>query len=338
MNHSIRYILAIESSCDDTAAAVFMNDKVLANIVAAQKVHEQWGGIVPELASRAHMQHLIPVVTAALKKAGITKEQLSAVAVTECPGLIGSLLVGASFAKALSLSLGVPLIGVNHIQAHVLSHFIEDPKPPFPFICLTVSGGHTQLILVRDFFDMEIIGQTLDDAAGEAFDKVAKIFGLPYPGGPLIDQLAMQGDPLRFDFAEPQVEGLNFSFSGFKTSVLYTVLNNQKKYPHFIEENIFDLCASVQYKIVKILMEKLEQASVLYNINHIAVAGGVSANTALRKALHNYAQQKGWKIYIPRFEYCTDNAAMIAIVAYYKLLRNKFSDLHLVPKAKCTLV
>lgn len=335
MQKTFHYILAIESSCDDTAAAVLMNDKVLANVVANQRVHEAWGGVVPELASRAHTQNIVPVVDSALKQAGVKKKQLTAIAVTERPGLIGSLLVGVSFAKGMALSLGLPLIGVSHMQAHVLSHFLEAPRPLFPFLCLTVSGGHTQLVLVQDYLDMKVIGETLDDAAGEAFDKAAKIFGLPYPGGPIIDQFSRKGNPLRFHFAEPEVEGWQFSFSGFKTSVLYTIQHETKQNPNFIKENIHDLCASVQYKIVKILLDKLEQAARHYQIKHIAIAGGVAANSYLRQSLTERAATNHWSIYIPPMEYCTDNAAMIGITAYYKLLKGvPPADLSLVPQAR----
>jgi len=328
------YILAIESSCDDTAAAVMMNDTVIANIVAGQKVHEQWGGVVPELASRAHTQNIVPVVNAALKQSGIDKSQLSAIAFTEGPGLIGSLLVGATFAKGLALSLNIPLIGVHHMQAHVAAHFIDEPKPQFPFLCLTVSGGHTQIVLVKDFLHMEIIGETIDDAAGEAFDKSAKIFGLPYPGGPMIDKLAQQGNPNRFNFSEPDIEGLNFSFSGFKTSVLYTVQREQKLNPNFIDENLNDLCASVQHKIVKILMDKLENASRQTDIREIAIAGGVSANSGLRNAVAVLGKKNNWNTYIPKFEYCTDNAAMIGVVGYCKFINGEFSEFSATPKAR----
>jgi N6-L-threonylcarbamoyladenine synthase len=328
------YILAIESSCDDTAAAVMINDKALANIVAGQKVHEQWGGVVPELASRAHTQNIVPVVDAALKQSGIDKAQLAAIAFTEGPGLIGSLLVGATFAKGLALSLNIPLIGVHHMQAHVAAHFIEEPKPQFPFLCLTVSGGHTQIVLVKNFLEMEIIGETLDDAAGEAFDKSAKIFGLPYPGGPMIDKLAQLGNTERFNFSEPDIEGLNFSFSGFKTSVLYTIQREQKLNPNFIAENLNDLCASVQHKIVKILMDKLAIASRQTGITEIAIAGGVSANSGLRNAITAMGNANKWNTYIPKFEYCTDNAAMIGVVGYHKFIKGKFSRLSDTPKAR----
>jgi N6-L-threonylcarbamoyladenine synthase len=328
------YILAIESSCDDTAAAVMLNDKVLANIVAGQKIHEEWGGIVPELASRAHTQNIVPVIHSALKKAGIDLHLLSAIAFTEGPGLIGSLLVGTTFAKGIALSLNIPLIGVNHMQAHVAAHFIDKPEPKFPFLCLTVSGGHTQIVLVKNFLQMEIIGETIDDAAGEAFDTSAKIFGLPYPGGPLIDKYSLNGNPLRFNFSEPEIEELNFSFSGFKTSVLYTIQREQELNPDFIKENLSDLCASVQHKIVKILIDKLKKAAKQTRISEIAIAGGVSANSGLRKALIETGKRYNWNTHIPEFEYCTDNAAMIGIVAYHKFLMGDFSPLTVSPKAR----
>lgn len=328
------HILAIESSCDDTSAAVMRNDKVLANLVSSQKVHEKYGGIVPELASRAHMQNIIPVVDQALKQAQVDKKELNAVAFTRGPGLIGSLLVGGSFAKAFAFGLNIPLIEVNHMQAHILAHFIDDPKPSFPFICLTVSGGHTQIVLVRDYLDMEIIGETIDDAAGEAFDKSAKMLGLPYPGGPLIDQHAQKGDPHAFSFAEPKVDGLNFSFSGFKTSVLYFLQKKEKANPDFAKQNLNDLCASIQHIIVNILMKKLEQAAKEKEIKQIAIAGGVSANSALRKALEETGNELGWKTYIPKFEYCTDNAGMIGITAYYKYLNKDFVGQDINPVAR----
>lgn len=328
------YLLAIESSCDDTSAAVLCNDKVLANIIASQKIHETWGGVVPELASRAHAQNIVPVVNAALQQAGITAQQLHAVAYTQGPGLIGSLLVGSSFAKGLALSLNIPLITVHHMQAHVLAHFIDSPKPQLPFLCLTVSGGHTQIVLVKDYLQMKIVGETIDDAAGEAFDKSAKIFGLPYPGGPLIDKYAQLGNPEKFAFAEPDMPELNFSFSGFKTSVLYTVQKEVKQNENFIAENLNDLCASVQHKIVNILLKKLKKAAKQFGIKEIAIAGGVSANSGLRKALETTGQQEGWNTYIPKFEYCTDNAAMIGITAYYKFLKKDFAALSDSPKAR----
>jgi len=334
MKPTDNYILAIESSCDDTSAAVLHNGKVLANIIASQQIHQQWGGVVPELASRAHAQNIIPVVDSALQQAGITAQQLHAVAYTQGPGLIGSLLVGSSFAKGLALSLNIPIITVHHMQAHVLAHFIDEPKPNFPFLCLTVSGGHTQIVLVEDFLKMKIVGETIDDAAGEAFDKAAKIFGLPYPGGPLIDKYAQLGNPDKFPFAEPDMPELNFSFSGFKTSVLYAVQKEVKQNEHFIAENLNDLCASVQQRIINILMKKLKKASKQLGIKEIAIAGGVSANSGLRKTLEATGQQAGWNVYIPQFQYCTDNAAMIGITAYYKFLQNDFAELSDSPKAR----
>ncbi len=328
------YLLAIESSCDDTSAAVFRNDENLANLVATQDIHRLYGGVVPEMASRAHLQNIIPVVDAAMQKAGITLDQLNAIAFTRGPGLIGSLLVGATFAKGLALTLGLPLIEVNHMQAHVLAHFIEDPKPSFPFLCLTVSGGHTQIVLVRSHLDMEVLGNTTDDAAGEAFDKTAKILGLPYPGGPLIDKYAQLGNPQAFTFGKPKVEGLDFSFSGFKTSVLYAIQKQQKQDPEFITNNLNDLCASIQRHIIEMLMEKLELAAIEHNIKEIAIAGGVSANSGLRKAINETGQRFGWNTYIPRFEYCTDNAAMIGITAYYKYLKGEFTTQDVSPVAR----
>lgn len=330
-------ILGIESSCDDTGAAVLRDGKILANLVAGQKIHEQYGGVVPELASRAHQANIIPVVDAALKKAGIEKHQLSAVAYTKGPGLLGSLLVGSSFAKSFSSALQLPLIEVNHMQAHILAHFIDDAnangdRPEFPFLCLTVSGGHTQIVLMEDYFKLKVIGETLDDAAGEAFDKSAKILGLPYPGGPLIDKFAKEGNPLAFKFSIPKIEELNFSFSGFKTAVLYFVQKSKAEDPDFIEKNKNDICASVQYTIVKILMEKLKQASLQTGIKQIAIAGGVSANSGLRNAL--LENKLGWKVFIPKFEYCTDNAAMIAMTGYLKYLKNDFADSKSAPMAR----
>lgn len=328
------YLLAIESSCDDTSAAVFRNDENLANLVATQDIHRLYGGVVPEMASRAHLQNIIPVVDAAMQKAGINLDQLNAIAFTRGPGLIGSLLVGATFAKGLALTLGLPLIEVNHMQAHVLAHFIEDPKPSFPFLCLTVSGGHTQIVLVRSHLDMEVLGNTTDDAAGEAFDKTAKILGLPYPGGPLIDKYAQLGNPHAFTFGKPKVEGLDFSFSGFKTSVLYAIQKMQKQDNEFIVNNLNDLCASIQRHIIEMLMEKLEIAAKEHNIKEIAIAGGVSANSGLRNAIAKAGSRLGWNTYIPRFEYCTDNAAMIGITAYYKYLQGEFTTQDVNPVAR----
>lgn len=326
-------ILAIESSCDDTSAAVSKDAKILANIVAGQRVHEQWGGVVPELASRAHQQNIVPVVDAALKQSNIKKQELSAVAFTRGPGLAGSLLVGVSFAKACAASLNIPIIEVNHMQAHIMAHFIKS-KPSFPFLCLTVSGGHTQIVLVKNFLEMEVIGETLDDAAGEAFDKTAKLLGLPYPGGPLIDKYAKDGNPENFYFPEPQVSEFDFSFSGLKTSVLYFLQAEVKKNPKFVEENLYDLCASIQKTIVDILLKKLAKAADKLGLKEIALAGGVSANSELRKRFEELGKNKNWTTYIPDFEYCTDNAAMIAITAHYKFLGKQFAAQNIEPLAR----
>ncbi|HUX84964.1 MAG TPA: tRNA (adenosine(37)-N6)-threonylcarbamoyltransferase complex transferase subunit TsaD, partial [Chitinophagaceae bacterium] len=320
-------ILGIESSCDETSAAVWQGGKILSHVIASQQVHELYGGVVPELASRAHEQHIIPVVDAALRQAVTRLKELYAIGFTQSPGLIGSLLVGSCFAKALSLSLDIPLISVNHLQAHVLANFIEPPFPEFPFLCLTVSGGHTQIVLCRDYLDQEVIGQTRDDAAGEAFDKAAKMLGLPYPGGPQLDRLAKNGDPHRFPFPEPRMPGLDFSFSGLKTSILYFIRENQRKDPDFIHKNLEDLCASVQDRICSILIHKLRDAALQYGISRVSISGGVSANSALRKTLNEYGARFGWEIFVPRLEYCTDNAAMIAITAYYKYLSGRFIGL-----------
>jgi len=330
------FILAIESSCDDTSASVLKNKTVLSNIVAGQDIHKLYGGVVPELASRAHQQHILPVVDAAIKKAGIKKEDLNAIAFTRGPGLLGSLLVGTSFAKAMALGLNIPLIDVNHMRGHVLAHFIEDgsPTPDFPFLCLTVSGGHTQIVKVSSPLVMEIIGTTIDDAAGEAFDKTAKILNLPYPGGPLIDKHAQDGDPKAFQFAKPRIEGYNFSFSGLKTSILYAVQKFEKENPSFKTEYLNDICASVQHSIVDILFDKLIRAAEDLKINHIAIAGGVSANSHLRSELERIGKIKNWKTYIPKFEYCTDNAAMIGIVGYYQFIDNDFTDQSASPSAR----
>lgn len=328
------FILGIESSCDDTSAAVIKDRKILANLIANQEIHKDFGGVVPELASRAHQQNIIPVIDNALSRAKIEKNQLHAVACTNGPGLLGSLLVGTSFAKSFSLALGIPLISVNHMHAHILAHFIEDPlqkAPPFPFLCLTVSGGHTQIVLVRSPYDMQLVGQTIDDAAGEAFDKAAKIMGLPYPGGPLIDRLAKDGNPGAFSFPHPRVPGLDYSFSGLKTSILYFLRDRLREDPGFIEKNKADLAASIQHVIVEILMKKLQEAARQYEIRHIAMAGGVSANSALRRAFQARQEAGLWEVYIPRFEFCTDNAAMIAISAHYKYLRSDFSALSSTP-------
>jgi N6-L-threonylcarbamoyladenine synthase len=331
------YILAIESSCDDTAAAVLQDDKVLANLVARQSIHEEFGGVVPELASRAHQQNIVPVVEMALRKAGINKNQLHAIAFTQGPGLMGSLLVGSSFAKSFAMALNIPLIAVNHMQAHILAHFIDEEgfdKPVFPFLALTISGGHTQIVKVNHFFDMEIIGETTDDAVGEAFDKTAKILGLPYPGGPLIDQFAKEGNPEAYTFTKPKVEGLNFSFSGLKTQILYFIQKNVAINPNFIEENKADICASVQHVIIQILMDKLKVAVAQTGINQIAIGGGVSANSGIRKTLKEAEEKYGWKTYIPKFEYTTDNAAMIGIVGYQKFLQKHFENTSVVSKAR----
>ena len=323
------YILAIESSCDDTGAAIICKNEIISNVVASQKIHELYGGVVPELASRAHQQNIVPVVDQALKQANITKENLKAIAYTRGPGLMGSLLVGGSFAKSFSQSLNIPLIEVNHMQAHILANFIEDAndeKPTFPFLCLTVSGGHTQIVKINDYFDMEILGETIDDAAGEAFDKAGKILNLPYPAGPIIDQKSKIGDPKKFKFAKPRVDGLNFSFSGFKTSVLYFIQKEVKINPNFIEENIDDLCASIQHTIVNILMEKVKKATEETGINQIAIAGGVSANSEIRQRLKEGKTTFGWKTFIPKFAYTTDNAAMIAMVGSLKYDREIFTE------------
>lgn len=322
-------ILAIESSCDDTSAAVCWNGEILSNVSADQKIHAEYGGVVPELASRAHTANIIPVVDAALKRAGKTSKDIDAVAFTRGPGLMGSLLVGTSFAKSFAQALDIPIIDIHHMKAHVMAHFIDDPKPNFPFLCLTVSGGHTQIVKVSDYNEMEVIGSTIDDAAGEAFDKTAKMLGLPYPGGPLIDQHAAKGNPQAYKFAEPQIPGLNFSFSGLKTSVLYFLRDQTKGAPNFIEENLDDICASLQHTIITILLRKVRKASRETGIKEIAIAGGVSANKGLRKALAEMAEKERWTVYIPDFQYCTDNAGMIAISAYYKYLKGEFAPLDL---------
>ena len=323
------YILAIESSCDDTSAAVLHNGKVLSNVVANQEIHAEYGGVVPELASRAHQQNIVPVVQQALQKANIVKKDLSAIAFTKGPGLMGSLLVGSSFAKSLSQALKIPLIAVNHMQAHILAHFIEDKsqqKPPFPFLCLTISGGHTEIVKISDFFEMEILGKTLDDAVGEAYDKSAKILGLSYPGGPLIDKFAKEGNPLAYKFTKPRVGDLDFSFSGLKTAILYFIRDEIKLNPNFIKENLNDICASIQHTIVSILMDKVTNAVKQTEIKHIAIAGGVSANSEIRKRLKESENTKRWITYIPKFEFTTDNAAMIGIVGYYKYLTESFDS------------
>jgi N6-L-threonylcarbamoyladenine synthase len=336
MQNSEVFILAIESSCDDTAAAVLHNDKVLSNVVANQLIHNQYGGVVPELASRAHQQNIVPVIDAALRKANVQKEQLTAIAFTQGPGLMGSLLVGSSFAKSLSLALNIPLIAVNHMQAHILAHFIDEgnEKPTFPFLALTISGGHTQIVKVNDFFDMEIIGETTDDAVGEAFDKSAKILGLPYPGGPLVDKYAKLGNPKAFAFTKPRVPGLDFSFSGLKTAILYFVQKKKLENPNFVEQNLNDICASIQYTIIEILMDKLKLAVAETGIKQIAIGGGVSANSGIRNTLAEAEKKYGWKTFIPKFEYTTDNAAMIGIVGYQKFLLQNFETSSVVSKAR----
>ncbi|MFN0293401.1 tRNA (adenosine(37)-N6)-threonylcarbamoyltransferase complex transferase subunit TsaD [Pedobacter helvus] len=327
-------ILAIESSCDETSVAICDNGKITANVIANQTIHENYGGVIPELASRVHQQNIVPAVQQALAIAGVDKKQLDGVAFTQGPGLLGSLLVGVSFAKSFALGLGLPLISVNHMQAHILAHFIDDPKPTFPFLCLTVSGGHTQIVLVKDYFEMEIVGETLDDAAGEAFDKTAKILNLPYPGGPLIDKYAKEGNPEAYQFPEPQIQGLNYSFSGFKTAILYFVRDRQQENPNFIATHLADVCASVQHSIVNILLNKLKKAAKQYNCNQIAIAGGVSANSGLRNTLLGLQDTLGWEVFIPKFEYCTDNAAMIAIAGYQKFLQNDFVGQEVAPMAR----
>jgi N6-L-threonylcarbamoyladenine synthase len=323
------YILGIESSCDDTSAAVLKNETILSNIIATQDIHKAYGGVVPELASRAHLQNIVPVVDQAIKAAGITIHDIDAIAFTKGPGLLGSLVVGTSFSKAFSLALGIPMIDVNHMHGHVLAHFIDDEgkeKPQFPFLCLTVSGGHTQIVLVKNYLEMEVIGTTIDDAAGEAFDKSAKMLGFDYPGGPLIDKYAKEGNPLRFEFAKPKIEGYDYSFSGLKTSILYFIQKQEKIVPTFIEDNLKDLCASIQKTIIDILFVKLIKASSDLGINHIAIAGGVSANSGLRNELHKMKAERNWKIFIPKFEFCTDNAAMIAITGKFMFEQKMFAN------------
>ncbi len=331
------YILGIESSCDDTAASIIHNGKILSNVIANQKIHEAYGGVVPELASRAHQQNIVPVVHQALEKAGITKEDLNAVAFTRGPGLMGSLLVGTSFAKSLAYGLNIPLIDVNHMQGHILAHYIDEEgfeKPPFPFLAMTISGGHTQIVKVNHYFDMEVIGETIDDAVGEAFDKSGKILGLGYPAGPEIDKRAKQGNPKTFSFTKPKVDGLNFSFSGLKTGIMYFIQRETKKNPNFIEENLNDICASIQYTIIGILIDKLKKASKDTGINHIAIGGGVSANSGIRQALKDGEHKFGWTTYIPKFEYTTDNAAMIAIVGYLKYLEGYSTEQNVMASAR----
>ncbi|MCB0474675.1 MAG: tRNA (adenosine(37)-N6)-threonylcarbamoyltransferase complex transferase subunit TsaD [Flavobacteriaceae bacterium] len=331
-------ILAIETSCDDTGVAVLDNEKVLSNVVANQEIHAQYGGVVPELASRAHQQHMVPVVAHALQKAGVDKSDLDAIAFTKGPGLLGSLLVGTSFAKSVSMALNIPLISVNHMQAHILAHFIDDEKqqaPKFPFLCLTISGGHTQLVKITDYFDMEIIGETTDDAVGEAFDKSAKILGLAYPGGPLIDKYAQSGNPNAFEFPEPKTANpLDFSFSGLKTAILYFIQRQEKTNPDFIQNNLDDICASIQKTIISILMKKVFMAVEETGIKEVAIAGGVSANSGIRKALKEVAEKYGWNAYIPKFEYTTDNAAMIGIAGYFKFKDGIFDEYSTAAKAR----
>ncbi|MCD8742508.1 tRNA (adenosine(37)-N6)-threonylcarbamoyltransferase complex transferase subunit TsaD [Mucilaginibacter roseus] len=327
-------ILAIESSCDETSASVCADGNILSNIIANQTIHEAYGGVVPELASRVHQQNIVPAVQQALLNAKVNKNDIDAVAFTRGPGLLGSLLVGVSFAKAFALAKNIPLIEVNHMQAHVLAHFIGDHQPAFPFLCLTVSGGHTQIVLVNDYFDMEIVGQTLDDAAGEAMDKTSKILGLPYPGGPLIDKHARSGNPDAYKFPEPQIPGFDFSFSGLKTSILYFIRDNVAANPNFIEENINDICASVEKRIATILLNKLRKAAEQYGITDVALAGGVSANTGLRQGLQQLGEKLGWRTFIPKMEYCTDNAAMIAIAGYHKYLKGEFIGQEIAPLAR----
>ena len=327
-------ILAIESSCDETSAAVIQNGKVLNNVIATQSIHEIYGGVVPELASRAHQQHIIPIVSSALKEAGIRPSDLNAIAFTQGPGLLGALLVGASFAKGLAMALDIPLIAVNHMKAHILAHFIDDPKPEFPFLCLTVSGGHTQIVKVNSPLNMEILGETRDDAVGEAFDKCAKIIDLPYPGGPQIDKLAATGNPDAYTFGKAAMDGLDFSFSGIKTSFLYFIRDHMKKDQNFITKNINDIAASLQKHLIDMLLEKLIQASKEHKIKHIAIAGGVAANQGLRARLKQESDIRNWEIFIPEFQYCTDNAGMIAIAAHFQFLEGDFSELEVAPNPR----
>lgn len=329
-------VLAIESSCDDTSAAVVRGEELLSNVIAGQKVHEKWGGVVPELASRAHQQNIVPTVAEALAQAGLRPHEIDAVAFTRGPGLMGSLLVGISFAKGFSMATGKPMIEVNHLQGHILSHFLRLPgkpydPPKFPFLCLLVSGGHTQIVLVRSVYDMEIVGTTIDDAAGEAFDKCAKVMGLPYPGGPHVDRLAAEGDPLRFRFARPEVGELDFSFSGLKTSFLYTLRDEMARDSHFIERNQADLAASLQHTIIEILLARVRKATERYGVRQVAIAGGVSANSGLRNALQALGEREGWQVYLPERFLTTDNAAMIAITGYYKALRGEYCSADIAP-------
>ena len=335
-------ILGIESSCDDTSAAVLVGHKLLSNVIASQAVHTAYGGVVPELASRAHEQNIVPVVSEAIRRAGITAQDIDAIAFTRGPGLLGSLLVGTNFAKGLALSLGIPMVEVNHLHAHVLAHFIEEDgeehqSPEFPFLCLLVSGGNSQIILVRSASDMTIIGQTIDDAAGEAFDKCAKVMGLGYPGGPVVNRLANEGNPKAFAFSKPNVPGYDYSFSGLKTSFLYTLRDELEKNPNFIEERKADLCASLQATVIDILMKKLRQAAKDLGIRQVAVAGGVSANTGLREAFHDHARRYGWQVFIPKFAYTTDNAAMVAMNGYFSFIEGKRTELDAIPFARVTM-
>lgn len=337
MSQKDTIILGIESSCDDTSAAIIKNETILSNVIAGQKIHEEYGGVVPELASRAHQQNIIPVVTAAIAKANIQLSDIDAIAFTRGPGLLGSLVVGTSFAKAFALARSIPMLDVNHMHGHVLAHFIDDAgpsKPTFPFLCLTVSGGHTQIVLVKDYLEMEVIGTTIDDAAGEAFDKSAKILGFPYPGGPYIDKHSKNGNPLAFTFSKPNIEGYNYSFSGLKTSILYFIQKQQKENTNFITENLDDLCASIQHSIIEILFKKVKIAAKNLGINQIAIAGGVSANSGLRAKLTELGKDLKWEVYIPKFEYCTDNAAMIAIVGQKMYEKKLFADQSIAATAR----
>ncbi len=330
-------ILGIESSCDETSASICINGEIHSNVIATQAIHAKYGGVIPELASRAHQQNIIPTVEEAIRQAKVSKNQIDAVSFTRGPGLLGALLVGTSFAKSFALAQNIPLIDINHMQAHILAHFIEDPKPSFPFLCLTVSGGHTQIVLVKDYFEMELLGETLDDAAGEAFDKTAKILNLPYPGGPLIDKFAKDGNPTAYRLPEPQIPGLNFSFSGLKTAILYLVQDQLKQNPDFLTHNMADLCASVQSRIVSILLNKLKKAAKETGVKDIAIAGGVSANSGLRQSLIEMGEKYKWRVFIPKFEYCTDNAAMIAIAGYHKFLKKDFVGQDVAPMARMHL-
>lgn len=340
--HKYKYILGIESSCDDTSAAILRNEEMLSNITAGQEIHKQYGGVVPELASRAHQQHIIPVVEAAIKAAGIDKNDIDAVAFTRGPGLLGSLLVGTSFAKSFAMGLDIPIIEVNHMIGHILAHFVQEEGkekavPDFPFLCMTVSGGHTQLVLVKDYLDMEVIGETMDDAAGEAFDKAAKVLGLPYPGGPLIDKHAREGNAERFKFTFPKTDGYTYSFSGLKTQFMNFINKEKQQNPNFVEENLSDICASYQSHIIDYLFIKLTALAAELNITDVVISGGVSANSELRKRLREVGDQQGWRTFIPEFQYCTDNAAMIAITGYYKFLKKEFATMDVAPKARFSI-